>query len=243
MKFSPVSLSGIKSSEDDILELEVILNEEDLITTEIIGDPNGIIRSAVIRSFFGGLIPIPLLDVFSVSAIQKKMVEELSYIYQCDFSEAELKTWVAALMADSGVKLAVLSIKRIPGVGMVIGGLSMGLLSGACTYAIGKVFAHHFKSGGTNLNFDPEKFKNYFKIQFEEGKKYAEGLKENLKKIIPSVLKKETISNVDLDKSENTDSFGILVSNIRDIHGLMNTGIISIEEFEYLKKKIILNYT
>lgn len=241
MKFNMVPLKK-NASEEDMLELEVISNDEIYLAADMQKDSNVIIRSAVLRSFFAGLIPIPLVDVFSVSAIQKKMVEDLSDIYQCDFSEAELKTWVAALMADSGVKLAVLSIKRIPGVGMIVGGLSMGLLSGACTFAIGKVFDQHFKSGGTNLNFEPEKFKNYFKIQFEEGKKYIESLIEKLKNMIPSYLKFESISIKDQEKKDNSNSFDTLAANIRVIHELMITGIISPDEFEYLKKKIILNY-
>jgi hypothetical protein len=41
---------------------------------------------------------------------------------------------------------------------------------------LGKVLIQHFEAGGTFLDFDPEKVKDYFKAQFEEGRKQAEKL-------------------------------------------------------------------
>lgn len=48
---------------------------------------------------------------------------------------------------------------------------AMSAISGAITYAIGQVFIQHFESGGTFLDFDPKKVKEYFMEQFEEGNK------------------------------------------------------------------------
>ncbi len=39
----------------------------------------------------------------------------------------------------------------------------MPIYSGAATWAIGKVFIHHFALGGTFLNFDPQKQTNHLK--------------------------------------------------------------------------------
>jgi len=49
----------------------------------------------------------------------------------------------------------------------------MPVVSGAFTYAIGKVFIQHFASGETFLTFDPEKVRDYYTEMFEEGKKVA----------------------------------------------------------------------
>jgi hypothetical protein len=35
----------------------------------------------------------------------------------------------------------------------------------ALTYAIGRVFIHHFELGGTLLNFDADKLRSYFREQ------------------------------------------------------------------------------
>jgi len=51
-------------------------------------------------------------------------------------------------------------------------------VAGASTYAVGQVFIQHFESGGTFLDFDPEKVKGYFAEQFEKGKLAVGDLKK-----------------------------------------------------------------
>ena len=68
------------------------------------------------------------------------------------------------------------AVKAIPGVGALAGAPTMALFSGGATWALGKVFIQHFEAGGTFLDFDPEKVKDYFKAQFEEGRKQGEKL-------------------------------------------------------------------
>ena len=55
-------------------------------------------------------------------------------------------------------KIAANAIKLIPGIGSVIGGISMSVLSGGSTYALGQVAVGHFEGNGTfaNLDLDPE---------------------------------------------------------------------------------------
>jgi hypothetical protein len=45
------------------------------------------------------------------------------------------------------------------------------------TYAIGKVFVKHFESGGTLLNFNVDKVKDYYNEQFKKGEKVASSAK------------------------------------------------------------------
>lgn len=67
-------------------------------------------------------------------------------------------------------------IKSIPIIG-IVGSVSMPLYSGATTWAIGKVFVQHFASGGTFLNFDPKKVKEYFANLYKQGQEIAQNLK------------------------------------------------------------------
>lgn len=77
------------------------------------------------------------------------------------------------------VALVVSSMtKVIPGVGQTAGVVTMPLLAGATTYAIGKVFNQHFASRGTFLTFDPDKVKTYYAEMLKEGQQVATTMKE-----------------------------------------------------------------
>ncbi|ETR71321.1 MAG: hypothetical protein OMM_08199 [Candidatus Magnetoglobus multicellularis str. Araruama] len=68
-------------------------------------------------------------------------------------------------------------LKVIPVIGATTGAIALPVTAGAMTYAVGKVFSQHFATGGTLLNFDPEKVKDYYREMFQEGKSYAQNLK------------------------------------------------------------------
>ena len=61
-------------------------------------------------------------------------------------------------------------IKVIPLIGQTTGVLTMSVVGGASTYAVGKIFIQHFEAGGTFLDFNPEKVKDYFAELYEKGK-------------------------------------------------------------------------
>lgn len=139
---------------------------------------NDLVKKYMWWSMGAGLIPVPFVDIAAVSGVQLKMIKDISEIYGIKFSENKGKSIVSALLGsivpNSLARGGVGSIlKMIPVVGTVMGGISMSLFSGASTYAIGKAFIQHFESGGTFLNFDPVKVKDYFFSKFEEGKKVA----------------------------------------------------------------------
>ena len=136
--------------------------------------PHKLIKRYVLFSMGAGLIPIPWLDLGTLAGVQLKMLHRLSRYYGVQFSENKGKSIIAALVgtitADSLKRGAFTSfIKTIPVLGY-IGVFSMPIYAGATTYAIGKVFVQHFESGGTFLDFDPQKVKDYFAHLYEEGK-------------------------------------------------------------------------
>jgi len=55
--------------------------------------------------------------------------------------------------------------------------ISVLILGGATSYAIGSMFVQHFESGGTLLDFDPKKMREYFASKLAEGKEVAAKLK------------------------------------------------------------------
>jgi hypothetical protein len=69
--------------------------------------------------------------------------------------------------------------KVVPGIGTATGMVSVSILGGATSYAIGNVFIQHFESGGTLLDFDPKKMREYFTNKLQEGKKVAASLRKS----------------------------------------------------------------
>jgi uncharacterized protein (DUF697 family) len=123
-----------------------------------------------------GLIPVPLVDLAAVTAIDLKMIKELSVEYGVEFDEDRGKAIVASLTGGvtSGViarSMGVITfLKAIPLVGQSVAALSMSIFGGAATYAIGKVFIQHYASGGTMLDFDTETVRKFFSEQYQKGK-------------------------------------------------------------------------
>lgn len=121
-----------------------------------------------------GLIPVPLVDLAAVTATQLKMLKNLSDHYEVEFSEQRGKSIIGALVGGALPGLTASTakslLKFIPGVGGLIGLAAVPALAGASTYALGKVFILHFESGGTLLDFDPDKVRAHFAKEFEEGK-------------------------------------------------------------------------
>ena len=129
-------------------------------------------------SMGAGLVPVPILDLLVVSGVQLKMLAELSKIYEVPFEETRVKAVVGSLLGSvvpGAISFGAVGsmLKAVPGIGALAGAPAMVLFCGASAWALGKVFIQHFESGGTFLNFEPEQVREYFKTQFEEGKKVA----------------------------------------------------------------------
>lgn len=130
------------------------------------------------------LIPVPIIDLLALTGVQLKMVSTLAKKYGISFSKdagkAAIGSLVSSVYASSISKIAMSStVKSIPIVGTLAAPLLMPLFSGALTYALGIVFIHHFEAGGTLLDFDPEKTREFFKEKFEEGIEEARRRAEN----------------------------------------------------------------
>jgi uncharacterized protein (DUF697 family) len=133
-----------------------------------------------------GFIPFPVLDMLALTGVQLKMLAELADLHGVSFSENSGKSAIGALAGGIGPHMlargAVGSlVKSIPLVGTIAGMLTMPVLAGAATYAVGRVFHRHFASGGTFLTFDPEKVRAYYEEKFAEGKKMVKILREEKK--------------------------------------------------------------
>jgi len=132
-------------------------------------------------SFSTALIPVPLIDLAAMSAIQTKMISELSELYDVPFSQGLAKKAIAALVASASSSSFASLIKLVPGIGYFGLAIPLATLNVSYTYAVGKIFAQHFQSGADLASFDPDAQKTNFKEKLEEGKEYARKTKQAFK--------------------------------------------------------------
>ena len=144
-------------------------------TTDKDAHAGTIIRNHVIWSMGASyLVPLPIADVFAVSALQVDMIRQLCRVYNIDFAETQGKALVSSLTTSAMTKAGARSlIKLVPGIGTVIGGVTTAVLNGASTYAMGEVFKKHFGNGGTFLDFDVDRLRKVYNEKFEKGKDVA----------------------------------------------------------------------
>lgn len=147
-----------------------------------------------------GIVPIPLVDFVGVTAIQLALVKQLSSLYGVEYTSSATKRAISALIGGAipafGSSTVASWLKLIPGVGSVLGGSAMMLLSGASTYAVGHVFAQHFEQGGTILDIQTSQVKKQFNDYYEAGKSKFSHKKATAETVEPAVAPAETATAV-----------------------------------------------
>lgn len=196
--------------------------------------PDKIIKTHMMISMGAGLVPLPLLDVVAVTAVQVDMLKQLSSHYNIPFSEQAGKSWISAIGGSVLARMGASTLKAIPVIGSILGGVTMAALSGASTYALGNVFKMHFKNGGDLSDIDVDKAKDYFKVKFDEGKKMAKEMDDNIDKKMKS--DSNDAGGPKQDKAKSPKSF---VEQLENLAQMKEDGLLTQEEFETLKKKIM----
>lgn len=132
-----------------------------------------VVRNYTLLSAGVGVLPLPIIDMVTMLALQMLMIHKLAKIYGVPYAEQRVKAAVAGLIGgfDAGY-LGYGVLKLVPLLGY-LSYAAMPTINAGISYAIGKVFIQHFESGGTFLDFDPKKVRAYFEEQFREGKRNA----------------------------------------------------------------------
>lgn len=207
-----------------------------------------IIRNHVIWSLGAGFIPVVAADVLAVSALQLDMIRQLCRVYDVNFSETQGKAIVTSLTSSTLARLGAGSIaKLVPVIGSVLGGVTNSVFAGASTYALGEVFKKHFESGGTILDFDPERLKKLYKEKFEKGKKVATQLQkqeEAQKKKQPEPVEPQAAEPAATQAEKEAPKAGSVnpIERLKELARLRDEGILSEAEFQEMKQKIIREF-
>jgi uncharacterized protein (DUF697 family) len=178
-----------------------------------------IIRNHVGFSLGAALVPVPGADLLAVTAVQLNMLRQLAKLFQVGFMDTLGKNIISAVVGGSAARLGASLIKAIPGVGTVIGELSMPALAGASTYALGKVVANHFQNGGTLESLDLKNARNVYETEVKNGKKVADEL-----------------SATKAPPESPTDQ---AIDKIKKLAEMKDSGIITEEEFKSLKERLL----
>jgi uncharacterized protein (DUF697 family) len=107
-------------------------------------------RHAVV-SAVGGIIPLPIVNVASVTAIIVRMVRALSKYYGVPFERDRARTIVVALVAGTMptglASVTTSTLLYIVPTNAVMGMAVSSITAAACTRSIGLIFLEHFESG------------------------------------------------------------------------------------------------
>lgn len=136
------------------------MSEKDMLANEIV-------KKYALYAAGAGLIPVPVVDFVAIGGLELKMLADLGKLYGLPFETDRVRPIVSSLIgAYASTRLGYGAggglLKAIPVVGPVLGVLAVPGVAAGLTYAIGKVFIQHFASGGTFLDFDPEKVRAFF---------------------------------------------------------------------------------
>jgi len=99
----------------------------------------------------GGLVPLPVANIASVTAINLRMVKQLSDLYQVPFSRDRTRSFIIGLVGGAvptGLGTATSSTLMwiVPG-GLLVGLGVSAISAAALTRGIGLVFVDSFESG------------------------------------------------------------------------------------------------
>ena len=171
--------SNEKTTSAEEAASETIEGQEEALSLRMkrVDTAHNSVKNYTMAAMAVGFVPMPLLDMAALSAIQLKLVHSIATIYEVPFSKNIAKSIIGSVLGSSiAVTLAMpvaSFIKVIPIIGQSSGTISTALIGSASTYAIGKIFVEHFESGGTFLDFDEEKAKAHFKSLYEEGRAFV----------------------------------------------------------------------
>ncbi len=197
-----------------------------------------IINNHVLYSMGLGIIPIPLVDIAAITATQLDMLSQIGNVHGKNFSDISGKSFIASTAGATVARIGASFLKAIPGIGSIIGGVSMSIMSGASTYALGQVSHRFFRDGLDIEDIDADLAKSIYKEEFEKGKQVAADLKAKKDEGADSPST-ETAAATETAATETSSSKGDIYDELLKLGELKEKGLLSQEEFDKMKKAIV----
>ena len=171
-------------------------------TEELKQEADRITKRRTLYAAGAGLLPFPLIDAAILLGIQVTMIRSISKLYNVEFRENLVKPIIGSLAGSVGVAGVM---KAIPGLGTILGSLTTSATAAAATYALGKVFTQHFDQGGTLLDFDPVKSREFFEKEFEAGRMFVSDFTEVEQEVEKGKKEKKGITDLFTSKKKKQE--------------------------------------
>lgn len=141
-------------------------------TESKLSEARSILRRYGLLSLGTGLVPVPVVDLAALSGLQLAMIRELARLYDIRFYKHRGRYLISALLGGSSAVFLARGLGLYttmgPGAWMLLNLGGVAALGGASTYALGKTFVQHFETGGSFLDFDPERMRDYYLAQLRQ---------------------------------------------------------------------------
>jgi uncharacterized protein (DUF697 family) len=186
-KTAAASDADIEADVEDVIEggsPEAATLSDDDIARQLTAE--SLTKDYVLASVAASIVPVAIFDIAAVVAIQMRMIQKLSQLYGKPFSDKMGRKVIYALAGGvlgygAGYAVAASATKLIPGIGWMVGMVSLPVVAGASTYAVGRSIARHYEDGGSLMDFDASKMRAFYKEQFEKGKELAKRARDRTK--------------------------------------------------------------
>jgi len=147
---------------------------------------DGLIKNHVMMASAASLVPVPLFDIAAITGVQLRLIAKLANLHGKSFSESAARNTIAGLVGGvfghgAGILTAISLIKFVPGFGWMLGAVSLPVVAGASTYAIGRVYARHFESGGSVYDISVESVRAYYNEQLKKGRRLARAVGDRVR--------------------------------------------------------------
>lgn len=181
---------------------EIKIQEQESVlksTEELKQEADRITKRRTLYAAGAGLLPFPVIDAAILLGIQITMIRSIAKLYKVEFKENLVKSIIGSLVGSVGTAGVM---KAIPGLGTILGSLTTSATAAAATYAVGKVFTQHFDQGGTLLDFNPVKSREFFEKEFEAGRMFVSDVSEVEREVEKEKKEKKGIGEIFTSKKK-----------------------------------------
>ena len=147
-------------------------------------EADDIVQRNIYWAMGAGLLPFPVFDLVAVTTVQLKQMRQLSVLYDVPFREGIARKAVLSLLVGVGGLsiggiIGVSLFRFVPVIGQALGTVSVPVVSGMLTRAIGRTYVMHLEAGGTLLDFDAKQMREYFRQEYGRAREVVENMHTN----------------------------------------------------------------
>lgn len=205
------------------------------------GKAKQIVRQYTVWATGGGLLPLPLVNIATVTGLQVSMLERLSKLYDADYSRSTAQMFVSALTGTTVLSMgyrASTALRFVPGIGTVIGGAAMGTLAGASTYAIGQATIKSLETSGDLLHVDIDQARDTFEEAFKQGRVLLDRL-QHMDEQAHQQAPQAAASQVQEPQANTPSLDPEALALLERLAALHDKGLLSDAEFNAQKQKLL----